>query len=265
MKGISRAGVITVALLIIGCTSTQIPKASVELSEIVGEQTTQIQTSHEAFVKLYYNELREDVDVFMREKWVPEFLARAVENERFKATHTEAYMVSSLNQDSVEAQISHLPAALRTSVFQAVKAQKAELGNVLIGFGEAAVVQIEKQRTVMIGRIDEQEQAVLSHLRETYVDLYRAQSTIEANLRTTAEITEQKEIVLRKLGLLENQNVLLNKAMHASSLASRALNAADSGTSGMKDFLRALGGAVLEVPVSKKDSTVAGVAVTATF
>ena len=192
MKGICQASAFVVALLITGCASTQVPRASVELSEIVGDQTAQIQTSHEEFVKLYYNELREDVDVFMREKWVPEFLARAVENERFKTAHTEAYMVSSLNHDSVAAQISHLPSALKTSVFQAVKAPKAELGNVLIGFGEAAVVEIEKQRAIMIGRIDEQEQAVLSHLRQTYADLYRAQSTIEANLRATADVTEQR-------------------------------------------------------------------------
>ncbi len=248
MKAIRHIGLMVMASLLFSCTSTQIPRASVELSEIVGEQTTHIQTSHEAFVKLYYDELREDVDVFLREKWIPEFLSRAVDNATFKQAHQNAYRTSTLNPDSVSTQITHLPGPLQTSVLLAVKAQKAELGSVLVGFGEAAVKEIEKQRAKMMGGIDEQEQVVLSHLRQTYADLYRAQSTVEANLRMAADVTEQKAAMLNKLGLLDTQNKLLNKAMRASSLASNALNIAGTGKEGVNDFLKAIGIPLRETP-----------------
>lgn len=209
MKGIRLLGLLVMTSALFSCTTTQIPRASVELSEIMAEQTTQIQTSHEAFVKLYYDELREDVEVFMREKWIPDFLSRAIKNDKFQKAHKNAHSTN----------------------------DSTALGKVMIGFSAEVTRQVEKQRGLLIGRINEQESIVLAHLRQTYTDLYRAQDTVKENLHAVANVTEEKTVLLHKMKLLNTHNKLLSKAMHVSSLASTALNIAESSNEGIDKFL----------------------------
>ncbi len=58
----------------LGAACVSAPKETVELSEIVDEQIARMQVSHEGFVRLYYASLREDVNTFMEERWIPTFL-----------------------------------------------------------------------------------------------------------------------------------------------------------------------------------------------
>jgi len=67
-------------ILVVGCPSA--PKHTVELAEIVDKQIAEMEASHETFVRLYYAKLREDVDQFMEQKWIPHFLANVVTAKR---------------------------------------------------------------------------------------------------------------------------------------------------------------------------------------
>ena len=63
-----------VVVMCIGTSCTSAPKETVELTEIIGKQIAQMQVSHEGFVSLYYASLRENVNTFMEERWIPTFL-----------------------------------------------------------------------------------------------------------------------------------------------------------------------------------------------
>ena len=70
--------VIGLLLLTLGCVSA--PRATVELAEIADQQIAEMHASHEKFVRLYYDKLRDDVDRFMEQRWVPQFLSNVVED-----------------------------------------------------------------------------------------------------------------------------------------------------------------------------------------
>jgi hypothetical protein len=58
-----RVVLICLLILTVGCASA--PKQTVELAEIVDSQIAEMQTSHEKFVRLYYDKIRSDVERFM--------------------------------------------------------------------------------------------------------------------------------------------------------------------------------------------------------
>jgi len=226
-----------------GCAT--VPKETVQLSEIVGEQIEQMEVSHEGFVRLYYGRLRNDVNRFLVEKWIPEFLARAAQNEEFRRDHDIAYAVSRLDTGAVEITVrGDIPSDVRQLVLegvqQAIQQQRAKLGEVLVDFGQSALEQIELQRAEMIGPIDEQERMVLTALREGYADIQRAQAAIEGLLESAVEVEREREVVLAKMQLLQAQRQIVESAVSASTMAGDALRYSAEAEEGIGAFMGAL-------------------------
>ena len=223
------------------------PKATVRLSEIVGEQTAQMQSSHEGFVKLYYAMLRVDVDQFLKKVWISSFLAKAAVNKQFRKDLDSAYAISRLDTNVVEIRLragAALPpdieAALLKGIANAIEQERAKVGQVLIGFGEGALKQIGLQREEMMSPIDEQERIVLEELRDGYADLQRAQAAIKGYLASAVKVEEERSAVLQKLGLLGSQKKILGAALAAGDAAAKALAIAKDGEKGVQDFLKKL-------------------------
>lgn len=235
-----------VVLLLMSSACTTAPKATVELSEIVDQQILEMQKSHEAFVRLYYEKLREDVQQFMEARWIPEFLARAVENAEFKAEHESATRLARIEEDAVKITIDDqkvrdqaLRDALREAVEEALNEQKAYLGQVLIAFSEEALNQIRIQRKKLMDPIDAQEKLVLSELREGYADLMRATAATKAYLQSVVNLTKERDEVLRKLGLLETQQKILSAAVKANDATVALAEGAEDAEEGLQALVDA--------------------------
>ena len=82
VEGIAGLIILSAVMMLAACAATS-PK-TVELSLVTEEQTVQIQKSHIRFVQGYYDKLRDEVTRFMEDRWIPLFLSKAVQNQKFR-------------------------------------------------------------------------------------------------------------------------------------------------------------------------------------
>jgi len=220
-----------------GCAT--VPKPTVELSEVIDRQISEMQKSHEAFVSLYYAKLREDVDRFILEKWTPAFLAQTLAGETeqskrllkeldisYKLIHIDPSAVSVII-DGKQVSDPAAKAAIEQGVVQAVKDQRSMFGETMLRYSRGAQRQITRQRGEMLAPIDEQERFVLGELRAGYADLQRASATIKGFLSSAVKVEEQRDQILGKVGLLEKQRKIVDLAMDMSDKTSAVLGKAD--------------------------------------
>jgi hypothetical protein len=231
-------------ILIIGCASA--PKETVELAEIVDQQIAQMQVSHEKFVSLYYAKLRDDINNFMEQKWIPLFLSNVVEGKgeegkKFRDDLDVAYKLSTLDWESaVKINNIHdedVKSALRDAIQKMSTSNNATLGMVLLDFSVAVQEQINKRRKTLIKPINEQEAYVLARLRQGYADLLRGSTAIKGYLASTVKLVEQRDAVLEKLGVLKTQRKIVNLAVKLNDGAVMALENAGKVEEGIDNFV----------------------------
>lgn len=224
------ACILLVVSLPIGCVKVA-PRATVELSEIVDAQIREMQRSHEEFVGFYYNKLREEINTFIVEKWIPAFLAKTLagETEQGKQLRKDidfSYKLMKVDPKAVSIMIDSqvvkdedVQKAIREAVQKVVDEQKAELAAVMLGFSKGTQEQVNIQRADMITPINEQEAFVLSELRDGYAELLRGNSAIRGYLASVVKVVEERDEILRKTGLLKTQQNILDTAVKANDNA----------------------------------------------
>lgn len=238
---------LTLAFLVLSaCTSA--PKETVELAEIVDQQIAAMQASHERFVSLYYAKLRDEVETFMETRWIPLFLSNVVEGKgaggrAFRADLDRAYKLATLDWESVvkiqaDEEVQDL---VREALSRVAVDQQAGLGRVLIEFSTAAQTQINLQRRKLLDPIDAQEAHVLGELRASYASLLSSSAAIKGYLASVVELTAQRDAILDKVGLLDEQKMIVAAAVKASDGAARALRTAKSADEAIAKFLDRLG------------------------
>lgn len=243
MKALSLIPVALATCTLAACIHA--PPETVTLSEITDQQTAALERSHEAFVHLYYQGLRNDVDRFLAERWIPAFLARAVRNPQFRADADVAFRTTLVDPDSVRIELpTDLPADVRATLERgartAITEQRGRFGRVMLDFSAEALRQIRLQRDSMMAPIDAQEAMVTARIRDAYADLQRAQDAIHGYLAAAVKLDEERDEVLRKMGLLRRQRALLDTAVSAGDAARRALDAATGAEQAAARFRQTL-------------------------
>ncbi len=227
-----------------GCVTA--PKQTVELSEIVGNQIAEMQSSHEKFINLYYAKLRDDIDIFMEQKWIPQFLANVISSEegdgkKFRTDLDKAYKLATLDWDSAVKVDTAYDSEVREAIQEAIRELSTEkgssLGMVLLDFSNGVQKEINVQRKKMLQPIDEQEKYVLAQLRQGYAELLKGNAAIKGYLASTVNLVEQRDVVLEKMGILETQRKVVNTATMLSDEAVKALNSAKKADEEAGNFL----------------------------
>ena len=244
MNANSRWVVIGLLFLALGCISA--PRATVELAEIADQQIAEMQASHEKFVRLYYDKLRDDVDRFMEQRWIPQFLSNVVEGKgewgkKFRADLDKAYKLVALDWESViqikEVKDEDVRETIRGAIEKLTTQENAVLGMVLLDFSKAAQVEINHQRKSLMKPINQQEAYVLDQLRMGYADLLRSTAAIKGYLASVVNLVEQREAIYQKLVVLETQGKIVDVATRLSDVAVRTLNATEDADKGVTKFL----------------------------
>ncbi len=217
-----------VALSSMSCIT--VPRQTVTLSETVQEQTASLQTAHEELVSRYYSELRHRVEVFIEERWIPMFLSKAVDDPAVQKQVDDALGTAHLSAAAIvgkiEATGSLSPAensVVTSAVNNSVIGGKAQFGTVMIRFSGAVLKQIDQKRSALMAPIDEQEQLVLSRLRTAYANLQSEEAAIKAFLNSAANVQQEQDAILQKMGLLNEAQTAIHTAASASSEASQLL------------------------------------------
>ncbi|MCF6291148.1 MAG: hypothetical protein L3J03_09185 [Desulfobacterales bacterium] len=235
---------IGLVLTLSGCVTA--PKQTVELADIVGQQISEMQASHEQFVSLYYAKLRDEAEHFMEQKWTPQFLANVIsgtgeESRKFRADLDKAYKLAALDWENTVKIDNVADAEVREAIREAIRKlsteKDASLGMVLLDFSTAVQEQINGQRRKLLQPIDEQEAFVLDQLRQGYADLLQGNAAIKGYLASTVKLVEQRDAVLEKMGVLETQRRVINTAVTLSDGAATALNTAENADQAAASFL----------------------------
>jgi len=236
--------VIGLLLFALGCVSA--PRATVELAEIADQQIAEMQASHEKFVRLYYDKLRDDVDRFMEQRWIPKFLSNVVEGKveqgkKFRADLDKAYKLVTLDWETViqtkGIKDQDVRETVRAAIEKLTTQENAVLGMVLLDFSKAAQVEINKQRKSLMKPLNQQEAYVLDQLRMGYADLLRSSAAIKGYLASVVNLVEQRDAIYQKLGVLETQKKIVDAATTLGDVAVGALHAAEDADKGFAKFL----------------------------
>jgi methyl-accepting chemotaxis protein len=199
--------VTAVAAFLTACASA--PRATVELAEIVDEQITEMQKSHEAFVRLYYDGLRGNVDAFVDEVWTPHFLEKTLSGETEQSRRFLRELEGSFHITSIDP--------------TAVEDTRSTLGQVMLGYARATREEIEAQRRSLHAPIDAQERVVLTEIRDGYADILRGHTAVKAHLAAVADVVEERDEILRRVGLLQTQREIVQAAVDANDQTVEAI------------------------------------------
>lgn len=240
MNNAVRGLILLLLFLLAGCAA--IPKETVELSEVTGQQITELHKSHIKFVELYYDKLRDDVNAFIDNTWTPLFLSKVVKNPDFRTKLDAGYVTSNIQTSDVvvtwkgQALTEPQKSAILSGVKQAVTAESGRLGQTLLDFSKAAQSQINKKRAEMLAPVDAQEQTVINQINTAFLDLQRAQAALKGYLASAVELKAKQDEVLEKLGKLDNVENAMDKLTAANDTLTGLLAAKDNAEGTVESF-----------------------------
>jgi len=220
------AQLVLVLALTTGCAS--VPHEAVELSMAVEQRIAATQASHERFVAAYFGESRARIEDFIRYRWTPVFLETLVRDSQIGSllTNPEPFDEADLARLRAEFGTSGIadPAAAVLATERALG--DTERGAVILEFAEAAWVEIDAQRASMIAPLQTLEAEALDELRANYAELSAMSATVTGHLQSVQEVHEIQDDVLRRIGLQEERDRVLDRAADVNRSIGQVLRSA---------------------------------------
>lgn len=242
-------GSLTLAAVMAALTTScvSIPQDAVILSNLVGTQIAEHRASHEEFVRLYYARSRDVVEMFLRDRWVPEYLERFVGQSEVMdllATPVEVFGEEGLERLREELMAVSGIGEVRTPlIIEAVSRVigDAERGQIMLDFARVALEEIEAQRSELIEPLVQQEQVVLNHLSESYAQLQQAQAQVTAYLSSARDVTRSQDEILEMMGIRELRDDALERAVRLSEELAATARAGESPAEALEKMKALIG------------------------
>ncbi len=241
----------TSLLLALPATScVSIPQEAVILSDLVGAEIAQHRASHEAFVRRYYGRSRDVVEMFLRDRWVPEYLDRFMSRSGVLdliTTPEEVFGPEKLERLREELLavpgIGEVRAPLVMEAVTRVFGHE-ERGEIMLDFAQVALREIEAQRAELLEPLNRQEREVLEHLDHSYGRLQQAQGQVTAYLASARGVTRTQDEVLDAMGLRRARDEALEGLVRLSEDLAAAAIAGESALEAlekMKELIESFG------------------------
>jgi hypothetical protein len=243
------AGTFFLAFFALFCLSScvSIPEDAVVLSNLVGTQIAEHRASHEEFVRRYYARCRDVVELFLRDRWVPEYLERFVaqsEVMELLITPDEVFGEDTMERLKEEVMAVSGVGEVRTPlILEAVSRVigDAERGQIMLDFAGVALEEIEAQRSELIEPLNQQEEMVLDHLAESYAQLQQAQTQVTAYLASAKEVTRSQDEVLEAMGMRQLRDDALRQAVQLSEDLAAAAKAGETAAEALEQMRALIG------------------------
>ena len=240
-----KSAVVMVLLLfstLMGCVSA--PPETVQLVDVVSEQSSALEASHRSLVNAYFDELEESIDRFVDNQWTPDFLSRAVANPAVIAAIDEVKAGIDIDTDSLHSAISS------SGVFNSVETDiivsaldeakigyRAQFGRIMIEFNSAAVAKINLRRRELKVPLRTRKLELQNALDEGYANLHQGQATLKAYLESVVEVVAAQDEFLQKINIIEERNAAMDSILKISDEAADAVITIDNAAGALDNFL----------------------------
>jgi prefoldin subunit 5 len=212
--------ILSVAFLVVLTGCTTVPKEAVELSNTVGRDLDEMHRSHRALAELHFNQLINEVNVFVDGTYRPAFIAEfAAEFE------------------------------LDDKVAMILRQDPEKLLPVMTRFMTIATERIEKKRSQLLEPIETQRREVLSSIDMAYGQIQSAQSMLTAHLASISKAHEAQDEMLAEVGLGDVRERIAAKTSEVSDAVKIIVSKGkeiDSGIDTAKDKIEKLDAAIAE-------------------
>lgn len=165
----------SVMLLAAGCAN--IPRASVELSQVVGKQVQSLESADEATIRVFFTDKRAEARRFMKDKWIPQFA-----NHYLSAPRVSGMLEMTCGQQ-----------------------KHADCLRAILIISKQAEIQIQLQYRKILDPLDQTENALLAAVQTDYSEVERENDALTALLTSASKIQAERQATLSKLGVSEKQ------------------------------------------------------------
>lgn len=162
-----------------------IPKETVQLSNVLGNDLMTLHQSHRNMVDLYYNEIIEDIDEFINEVYTPFIIHYVLKAELKKHQQGNSSLYGTLEEAGKVGGKTETEAALQITT----------------EFLEDANRQIQKKRKELLDPIQTQRQELMQRIDSAYENAFYANATITAYLRSVRKVKESQKAALKLIGM----------------------------------------------------------------
>ncbi len=201
---------IIISLIVVAIISScaSIPKETVELSRVLGNDLKVLHNSHKTMVELYYNEIINDINVFIDDVYSPFIIHYVLKAELAKYNKQEESIYGIIEDAGRIGGKTETDNAL----------------NIMTEFLEDANAQVEKKRKELVNPIIKQKNSILTKINDSYENTIYANSTITGYLESIRKVKESQQEALSIIGL-EGKDEELNKILlQASELTKSAIS-----------------------------------------
>lgn len=225
-----RGGPVTLAaacLILSSCVTA--PQQTIDLSDVVAEQSSALETSHRNLADAYFGELERQIDDFVDRRWAPDFLARAAGSEQVQNAIGRVQSGLGIDPNKLRTTVTNsgqFSSVESDVILKALEAAKfdyrAQFGQIMLDFSSEALRQINIVRADLKRPIQDSRRELIGVLNEGYSNLNAGQAAVRAYLVSVADVVEEQDRVLEKLELLEASKRALDAAIKAGEQATHA-------------------------------------------
>jgi hypothetical protein len=207
-KGLTVLLVVLFTVAVIGCTG--VPKETVELSYIMGENLSSIKLSYIALINTHFDLLKRQRMEYLENEWVPQYIARWIEDGR---------LIDTANGKTVWSTDANTFVAPERGL------ERQGMLNTVNMWSNTAIQEIEKKRMDLIAPIEEQKKELLTVVEDAFDRLYRGNAAITAYLNSIRKIKEMQGEIVKALDLSSLQEEFAKRLQDVSKLADEGLEA----------------------------------------
>lgn len=186
-----RGAVILICIgILLGCA--KVPKQAVQLSYILGDDITAVQTSYRLLVRQHFQNLRNQVTTFIDTRWKPVYLRDFIQNGNL--------------------------------VGRATGSDPAKVLKDVGDWAQVAIEEIESKKKELLDPIDKAESELQLSIDEAFARMTRANSTITAHLNSVRKVQAVQDAALEAFGLKDLRDRINNGLVEASEATQEAID-----------------------------------------
>lgn len=212
-----------ILILLTGCAGT-VPKEAITLSELLGQDLAKVQTSYQTIIRNQYTKMRENVESFVQEQYLP-FVLKSVIEKKDVINNLKNKVDSGNYNDAL---------------------------NYLTSFSRSAHKRVQKFRNELLEPLLTQEQMLLEEIDLAFSNMRNANATITAHLKSLKKIQDEQDLLLERANLLDLKNSAINQTVKLSNKLNTFLESSGiSKESSTKELLDGIKNIIDEVKKKK--------------